>query len=95
MPADDACRSVDDLAGSTAFEETFLDTRAPFVGTGISVPVTVAFGGLDWILPKGSQYRDRLPARTTWVEKKHWGHVPMWVDPAGVAQLILEGTRQR
>jgi pimeloyl-ACP methyl ester carboxylesterase len=94
MPADEACLAVDDLAGSTAFEETFLSTGAPFVGTEIGVPVTVAFGGRDWILPKGSRHRDRLPARTTWIEKEHWGHVPMWVDPVGVAQLILEGTRQ-
>jgi hypothetical protein len=27
------------------------------------------------------------------VEKHGWGHVPIWVDPVGVAQLILEGTQ--
>ena len=84
---------MDDLAASTAFEETFLNTRAPFSGTDIAVPVTVAFGTRDWILPASSRRRDRLPAHTTWVIKKGWGHVPMWIDPAGVSQLILEGTR--
>ncbi len=94
MPASDARRAVDDLAASTAFEETFLNTHAPFSGTGITVPVTVAFGSRDWILPESSRRRDALPAHTTWVIKKGWGHVPMWIDPAGVSRLILEGTRQ-
>ena len=93
MPASDARRAVDDLAASTAFEETFLNTRAPFSGTGITVPLTVAFGSRDWILPESSRRRESLPAHTTWVIKKGWGHVPMWIDPAGVSQLILEGTR--
>jgi pimeloyl-ACP methyl ester carboxylesterase len=92
MPAGDARRAVDDLARSTAFEETFDNTRCPFSGRDITVPVTVAFGDLDWILPKGSRCRDGLPAHTRWIEKPGWGHVPMWVDPVGVSQLILEGT---
>jgi pimeloyl-ACP methyl ester carboxylesterase len=73
-------------------EETF-DTRAPFSGAAIAVPVTVAFGDRDWILPKGSQHRNELPAHTRWVKKRGWGHVPMWVDPVGVSQLVLEGTQ--
>ena len=95
MPVRDARRAIDDLAGSPAFEETFEHTRAPFSGRRITVPVTVAFGDRDWILPKGSWFRTELPAHTTWIDKPRWGHVPMWVDPAGVAQLILEGTQQR
>jgi pimeloyl-ACP methyl ester carboxylesterase len=93
MPASDTIRVVDDLAESQAFKETFDNTRSPFSGRDIAVPVTVAFGDRDWILPKGSRRRDGLPAHTTWVERRGWGHVPMWVDPAGVSQLILEGTR--
>jgi len=93
MPAGDARRAVDDLAASTAFEETFLNTHAPFSGTDITVPVTVSFGTRDWILLESSRRRDLLPGHTTWVIKKGWGHVPMWIDPAGVSQLILEGTR--
>ena len=92
MPTADALRAVDDLAAATAFEETFANTRVPFSGAGISVPVTVAFGDRDWILPKGSQCRNELPAHTRWVKKPGWGHVPMWVDPVGVSQLVLEGT---
>jgi pimeloyl-ACP methyl ester carboxylesterase len=92
MPVADALRAVDDLAASPAFEETFEHTRAPFSGTDIAVPVTVAFGDRDWILTKGSRRRNRLPSHTRWVDRHGWGHVPMWVDPAGVSQLILEGT---
>jgi pimeloyl-ACP methyl ester carboxylesterase len=92
MPVSDALRAVDDLAASSAFDETFEHTRQPFSGREIAVPVTVAFGSRDWILPKGSQHRNGLPAHARWVELSGWGHVPLWVDPAGVSQLILEGT---
>src|SRR6185369_10022699 len=93
MPAIDALRVVDDLAASAAFEETFAGTRAPFHGAGITVPVTVAFGERDWILTRGSRRRSELPPHTNWVTPPGWGHVPMWIDPAGVSRLILESTR--
>jgi pimeloyl-ACP methyl ester carboxylesterase len=94
MSVSDARVAVDDLATSTAFEETFEQTRAPFRGgRDIVAPITVAFGDRDWILMSGARRRHELPAHTTWIEKRGWGHVPMWVDPAGVSQLILEGTR--
>jgi pimeloyl-ACP methyl ester carboxylesterase len=92
MPVSDALRAVDDLATSRAFEETFVNTRAPFSGRDIAVPVTVAFGDRDWILPEGSQRRVGLPEHTRWVKRQGSGHVPMWVDPLGVSQLILEGS---
>jgi pimeloyl-ACP methyl ester carboxylesterase len=92
MPVSDAVRAVEDLATSPAFEATFENTLSPFSGAGIAVPVTVAFGDRDWILLKGWRCRNGLPAHTRWLEKQGWGHVPMWVDPVGVAQLILEGT---
>jgi len=89
-----ALRAVDDLATSPAFEATFKSTLTPFSGGGsIVVPVTVAFGDRDWILLKQWRRRNELPAHTRWVEKHGWGHVPMWVDPVGVSQLILEGTK--
>lgn len=93
MPVGDAVRAVDDLAASPGFEATFKNTRAPFSGAEIVSPVTVVFGTRDWILPKGSQCRHGLPAHTVWVKKPGWGHVPMWVDPVGVSQLILDSTQ--
>jgi len=92
MPARDASHAIDDLARSQAFERTFDHTRAPLSVRRITVPVTVAFGDRDWILPKGSRSRNELPAHTKWIDKPCWGHVPMWIDPAGVAQLILSGS---
>lgn len=94
MPAHDAIRSVEDLGHATAFEATFTATRAPFKGgRSITVPVTVAFGDRDWIVPSGSQERDELPAHTRWLKPHGWGHVPWWIDPAGVIRMILDGTR--
>ena len=93
MHPEDACRAVDDLARATAFEATFDSTRSPFSAHAIAVPVTVAFGDRDWILTRGSRLKSALPTHARWVEKRGWGHSPMWVDPAGVAELILEGTR--
>jgi pimeloyl-ACP methyl ester carboxylesterase len=93
MPERDALRAVDDLAASPAFEETFDNTRAAFSGRDIAVPVTVAFGDRDWILPKGSRRRSELPDHTRWVTQSGWGHVPMWADPCGVAELILQRTQ--
>jgi len=90
MPADDARRAVEDIAKATAFEDTFENTLAPLPTIDTGVPVTVAFGDRDWILPRMCRRRDTLPAHTQWIEKRGWGHVPMWIDPPGVARLILE-----
>jgi pimeloyl-ACP methyl ester carboxylesterase len=93
MPTSDAGRAVNDLASSQAFEDTFEHTRSPLSTRDIAVPVTVAFGDRDWILPRIARRRHELPPHTRWVEKHGWGHVPMWVDPVGVSQLTLDGTR--
>lgn len=92
MPAIDARRAVDDLAIATGFEDTFDNTRRPFIAHDITAPVTVVFGDYDWILTGGSRCRSALPPHTRWIEKHGWGHVPMWIDPTGVAQLILEAS---
>ncbi len=94
MPAEAACRAVDDLRRSPAFEATFEHTRTPFSGPDIAVPVTVVFGSRDWILRSGSRRRSQLPAHARWIEKRGWGHVPMWVDPAGVSEVILGGVTE-
>ncbi|WP_211091293.1 alpha/beta fold hydrolase [Pseudothauera rhizosphaerae] len=93
MPASDAIRVMEDFSGARSFDATFANLHRFASGQSISVPVTVAFGGRDWILPKSSQRRDELPLQTRWVFPRNWGHVPMWVDPEGVVRLILEGTQ--
>jgi pimeloyl-ACP methyl ester carboxylesterase len=95
MPARDATRAVDDLANATTFEETFYNTRAPFRGREIEVPVTIVFGGRDSILTRGARRRDAVPAHARWIEQPGWGHVPMWADPIGVTSVILDGTASR
>jgi pimeloyl-ACP methyl ester carboxylesterase len=94
MPADDAVHVVDDLSRAPTFEATFDATRSPFSGEDILVPLTVAFGDRDWIITKRSRWRHRLPAHTQWVTVQGWGHVPMWVDPIGVARVVLDGTNE-
>jgi pimeloyl-ACP methyl ester carboxylesterase len=92
MPVSAALGAIDDLAAATGFEDTFRSTAIPFSGRDIAVPLTVVFGDRDFILPEGSRCRDALPAHTRWITKRGWGHVPMWLDPVGVSQVILEGT---
>ena len=92
MTADDATRVIDDLTATAAFEETFEQTRSPFSGRDITTPVTVAFGTRDWVLPGPSRCRSGLPPHARWIDVGGWGHVPMWADPIGVSQLILEST---
>ena len=92
MPASEAANAIDDLRRATAFWETFEATRVPFTGgTAIDVPVMVAFGTCDWLLPRWWRVRDQLPVHTRWLEPKGWGHVPLWADPRGVAALIRDG----
>ena len=93
MSATAACQAVDDLRQSTAFESTFESTRLAFCGRGIAVPTTVVFGERDWIFPAWSRRRNAVPTHVRWLTKPGWGHVPLWVDPAGVANLILDATR--
>ncbi|MFD6157431.1 alpha/beta fold hydrolase [Nocardia sp. NPDC060256] len=61
-------------------------------GQGITVPVTIAFGTLDRMLPPStSQVRDQLPAHTKWVTLPDCGHMPMWDNPELIANTILDG----
>ena len=91
MPVKDAVQVAEDITRSSAFVETLNRPGAFHGGELIDVPVTVAFGKRDYLLTKRSQHSDELPKQTQWVEPKKWGHVPMWIDPKGVAQLILNG----
>lgn len=92
MARQDALQVIEDLADASAFEETYLHTSSAFVARVIRAPVTVAFGRKDWIVTSGARRRDHVPWHTRWVERRRWGHVPMWTDPAGVAALIVKGT---
>jgi pimeloyl-ACP methyl ester carboxylesterase len=93
MPAGDAFRSAIDFAFAPGFDATLANAGAFTGGQSIVCPVTVAFGTRDWLLTSSAQRRGQLPSSVRWTRPANWGHVPMWVDPRGVARLILDGTR--
>ena len=92
MSPQDAYRAAVEFANAPGFDATIEHAGAFQGGQGITCPLTVAFGRRDWLLTAKAQHRDQLPQHTRWVAPDTWGHVPMWVDPEGVARLILEQT---
>lgn len=93
MPSEDAIKLADTLASSTAFKETYRNTGYFTGGKELDIPITIAYGTRDYILLAGNRTFEELPSQTLIVEPNGWGHVPMWYDPEGVAQLILESTQ--
>lgn len=93
MPAGEAFAAALDFAHAPGFDATFHQATRFEGGQGMQVPITVAFGTHDWLLPRQARLRAELPEHIRWLEPKGWGHVPMWKDPQGVVQLILDGTR--
>lgn len=95
IPGDEALVAFDGFVGSTGFTD-LLAQLAPtrFTGgTGINVPVTVAFGRRDvLLLPHSARFRGELPPQTRWLTLPGCGHVPTWDDPELVSRIILEGT---
>ena len=89
IPADAAVRSLQDFAHAPGFDATY-DAIDLVQGINeLTIPVTVAFGRLDFLLTSALQRREALPTHATWLKPWSWGHVPMWDDPEGVAKLIL------
>jgi pimeloyl-ACP methyl ester carboxylesterase len=88
----DAARGMDAVRG---FDDHLRETtRTRFRGgAAITVPVTVAFGERERLLPRRARRRDELPAHTRWVTLRGCGHVPTWDDPQLVARTILEASK--
>jgi pimeloyl-ACP methyl ester carboxylesterase len=62
--------------------------------TPAEIPVTIAFGDHDRILPAGSCQERRLaPAHARWVVIDNCGHVPMWDRPDMTVRLVGQTTR--
>jgi pimeloyl-ACP methyl ester carboxylesterase len=61
-------------------------------GAAIDVPVTVAWGDDDKLIPASARRNDELPAHAATVTLTGCGHVPFWDDPDQVAQTILTTT---
>lgn len=94
QPATAAARTLREFAQAPGFDATY-DAIDRVMGIEhLDIPITVAYGRLDFLLTAALQRRDRLPSQARWVTPWHWGHVPMWDDPEGVAALILSGSRK-
>jgi pimeloyl-ACP methyl ester carboxylesterase len=94
VPANVAVDIARTFRETRGFDEHLAATsRTRFTGgKAIGVPVTVAFGKRERLIPRRGRRGGELPAQTRWLELAGCGHVPMWDDPPLVARTILEGT---
>jgi pimeloyl-ACP methyl ester carboxylesterase len=60
--------------------------------TDLDVPVTVAFGSRDVLLPSRARRFDQLPTHTRVDQLPGCGHVPIADDPDAVADLVVRST---
>jgi pimeloyl-ACP methyl ester carboxylesterase len=96
VPDQLARRSVHDMAAAPGFRKSLraAERRGFRDGAAIRVPVTVAFGSRDRVLPPVlTRRRRQLPAHTRWVKVRGVGHIPMFDDPETVATLLLDTSR--
>ena len=93
MPAADAIEMAEVYASTPCFDEHLAETRrARFAGgRAIEVPITVAWGEKDRLLPAKARIVDELPAGIRTLTLPGCGHLPMWDDPDLVSRTILEG----
>lgn len=97
MSAEAATDMATTFALTPAFNQHLAATRRERFREGhkIGVPVTVAWGDKERLIPSRARRRDELPAQTRYVTLPDCGHVPMWDDPPCVAHVILEGSAER
>jgi pimeloyl-ACP methyl ester carboxylesterase len=93
MGPGEATELAQTFAHTPFFKEHLSETRrARFRGgEKIDVPVTVAWGDKERLVPKRARRTDELPAQTRFVTLPGCGHTPMWDDPELVAETILAG----
>jgi pimeloyl-ACP methyl ester carboxylesterase len=87
----DARRFLDDFAGVKDLPAHLRGWRGKRFeeGEGIEVPVSVAWGGRDRLMPPKRRSRDGLPAHAHWFEVPDCGHVMAWDEPKLVAGTVL------
>ena len=85
---------IETYHGSPTFSAHLAQTRRGRFrgGASIDVPVTVAWGDEEKLIPPSARRNDELPAHTNTVILTGCGHVPFWDDPEQVAQTILATT---
>lgn len=94
MPAEAAVEMARTFAQTPAFAAHLTATRRERFrdGAAIAVPVTVAWGDRERLIPAKARRRDELPSHTHYVTLPGCGHAPMWDDPQLVTRTILEGS---
>lgn len=95
MPAEAAAGDVRALAAAPWFDATLptIQPRAFLDGSGITVPVTVAWGERDrLLLPRQSRRAGTIIPSARLITLRDCGHVPTYDDPDQVAQVILDTT---
>jgi pimeloyl-ACP methyl ester carboxylesterase len=93
MPPEAATEMASTYARTSTFDEHLAATRRERFrdGRGIEVPVTIAWGERERLIPMKARRRDELPPHTRFVDLPGCGHLPMWDDPDLVARTILDG----
>jgi pimeloyl-ACP methyl ester carboxylesterase len=92
IPAEDAIGMVTTYARTPGFRAHLSATRRERFreGQGIDVPVVVAWGDKDRLIPAKARRREELPPHTRFVTLPACGHSPMWDAPELVSATILE-----
>jgi pimeloyl-ACP methyl ester carboxylesterase len=91
ISAEDAVELAEVYAATPGFDRHLADTRrARFAdGAEIDVPVTVAWGEKDRLLPARARLAEELPAQARQVTLGGCGHMAMWDDPELVTDVVL------
>lgn len=95
VPPEEALQAAAVMRSTRAFDEHLRKTTHSRFTSGqrIDVPVTIAYGERERLVPKRARRGEELPNHTRWITLPGCGHVPTWDDPELVAKTILEGTR--
>jgi pimeloyl-ACP methyl ester carboxylesterase len=89
---EDAISLARSMGSAPGFSRHLHDTtRVRFEGgQHIAVPVTVAWGDKERLIPARARRQDELPAHTRRVELSGCGHLPFWDAPEETARAIIE-----
>jgi pimeloyl-ACP methyl ester carboxylesterase len=63
-------------------------------GESLTIPITVAWGGRDRLMPPARRSSDQLPPQADWFEVPGCGHLMAWDAPELVAAAILAGVAE-